>query len=111
MFKSLFSRSPDPAELDLESFVKAVRGGEATVVDVREPHEFAVGHIPGAVNQPLSSFNPDELPNARAVVLICQAGGRSRRALDQAHAAGRNDVAHYPGGMSQWRSNGGEVSV
>jgi len=111
MFKNLFSRPANPAELDIESFARAVLGAEATVVDVREPHEFAAGHIPGAVNQPLSSFDPRNLPNTHSVVLICQAGGRSRKALDQAHAAGRNDIAHYPGGMSQWRANGGDVAV
>ena len=41
--------SADPADLDLESFANAVAAGEAAVVDVREPHEFAAGHIPGAV--------------------------------------------------------------
>jgi len=110
MFKNLFSRSPDPAELDLATFSKAVQAGEAAVVDVREPHEYA-GHIPGSVNLPLSRFEPRELPNGKPVVLICQAGGRSRKALDQSHAAGRRDVKHYAGGMSQWRRQGGDVAV
>jgi rhodanese-related sulfurtransferase len=111
MFKNLFSQSPSPAELDLETFAKAVQAGEAAVVDVREPHEYAAGHIPGSVNLPLSRFEPRELPNGKPVVLICQAGGRSRKALDQSHAAGREDVKHYPGGMSQWRMQGGDVTV
>jgi rhodanese-related sulfurtransferase len=44
-------------------------------------------------------------------VLICQAGARSARALAQAHAAGVAHVRHYPGGMSGWRANGGEVEI
>ena len=111
MFKNLFSKAPKPSDVDLETFAKAVRSREATVVDVREPHEFAAGHIPEAVNCPLSRFDPRELPNGKPVVLICQAGGRSRKALDQAHAAGRDDVRHYPGGMSQWRVHGGETTT
>ena len=110
MFGSFFSRAPDPANVDLESFARAVKAGDVTVVDVREPHEFAAGHIPSAVSQPLSRFDAGKLPNGKPVVLICQAGARSRKALDQAHAAGRNDVKHFPGGMSQWRANGGDVS-
>ena len=111
MFKNLFSRATNSAELDLESFAQAVTAGEATVVDVREPHEFAAGHIPGSVNLPLSRFDPQDLPNGKPVVLICQAGGRSRNAVGQAHAAGRDDVKHCPGGMSLWRMNGGDVTA
>jgi rhodanese-related sulfurtransferase len=74
-----------------------------TVVDVREPHEFKAGHIPGSVNHPSSRFDPRYLPKAGLVVLICQSGGRSRGALARACAAGRDDVKHFVGGMSQWR--------
>jgi rhodanese-related sulfurtransferase len=42
--------------------------------------------------------------------LICQAGGRSARALHQALSIGRKDVRHYPGGMSGWRGRGGPVA-
>jgi rhodanese-related sulfurtransferase len=101
----------DPADLDLETFANAVLAGEATVVDVRETHEFAAGHIPGAVNLPLTRFDPRDLPEGRLVVLHCQSGGRSRKALNEARAAGRADVKHYPGGMAQWRMYGGDVEV
>ena len=110
MFGSLFSRAPNPSDVDLDTLARAVGAGEVTVVDVREPNEFAAGHIPGAVSLPLSRFDPKKLPNGKPVVLICQAGGRSRNALNQVHAAGRKDVKHYPGGMSQWRANGGDVA-
>ena len=111
MFGNLFSRAPDPVDVPLEVFAKAVRAGEVTVVDVREAHEYASGHIPGAVNLPLSRFDPGKLPQGKPVVLVCQAGGRSLKALTQAHAAGRDDVKHYAGGMSQWRSHGGDATV
>ena len=106
-----FFRDPDPVNVDIETLARAVDGDEAAVVDVREPYEFAAGHIPGAVSQPLSSFDPGDLPTGKPVILICQAGARSRKALDRVHAAGRSDVRHYPGGMSQWRARGGAVEV
>ncbi len=111
MFQNFVSQAPDPSDLDLETFAKAVDAGEVTVVDVREPHEFAAGHIPGSVNLPMSRFDPSNLPNGKPVVLICQSGARSRNALSRARAAGRDDVKHYAGGMSQWRMHGGDVMV
>ena len=111
MFKNFFSPVPDPADLDLEAFAKAVHAREATVVDVREPHEFAAGHIPDAVNLPMSRFDPEDLPTGKLVVLICQSGRRSRNALEQARAAGRDDLKHYAGGMSQWRMHGSDVAT
>jgi rhodanese-related sulfurtransferase len=115
MFKNLFgaSSASNSADLDLDTFARAVGAGEVTVVDVREPHEFAAGHIPGAVNLPLSRFDPRDLPPAggKTVVVHCQAGGRSRKALNRAQEAGRNDLKHYPGGMSQWRAHGRAVEA
>jgi rhodanese-related sulfurtransferase len=110
VFRTLLSRDAEPSDLSLEAFAKAVQAGGATVVDVREPHEFKAGHIPGSVNQPLSRFDPRDLPKAGLVVLICQAGSRSRNALQRAHAAGRSDVRHFAGGMSQWRTAGRTVA-
>ena len=66
MFRTLFSRAPDPAEIDLETFTNALRRGDAAVVDVREPHEFVAGHIPDAVNLPLSRFEPTSLAERQA---------------------------------------------
>jgi rhodanese-related sulfurtransferase len=110
----MFSRSgqaADPDIVDFDDFEEAVGAGAWTVVDVREPHEFAVGHIPNAINLPLSSFDPQELPLGKPLVLICQAGARSKNALNRARAIGRDDVRHYAGGMNGWRSRGGDVTL
>lgn len=109
---SLFSRgAPSPHDVPLDEFAKAVETGECVIVDVREPHEYATGRVPGAINMPLSSFDPAALPPAsgKPVVLICQAGGRSRNAMLKAHAAGRGDVRHFLGGTGGWRQAGGDI--
>ncbi|HZZ63688.1 MAG TPA: rhodanese-like domain-containing protein [Roseiarcus sp.] len=111
MVQNVFSPASDLADLDLEAFAEAVHADEVTVVDVREPHEFAAGHIPDSVNLPMSRFDPRDLPMGKPVVLICQSGRRSRNALDRTRAAGRSDVKHYAGGMSQWRMHGGDVTT
>lgn len=106
--KSLFSKGPDRT-ISFEDLSREAAAGTVAVVDVREPPEFTGGHVPGAINMPLSSFNPAKLPTDRPVVLICLAGGRSGRALGQAVAAGRTDVVHYAGGMSGWKQAGGKI--
>lgn len=81
--------------------------GKAALVDVREPGEFAGGHIEGAVNHPLAGFDPAALPNdGRRVVLYCAAGGRSATALRLCRGL-RDDVdSHLEGGIGSWiRSN------
>jgi rhodanese-related sulfurtransferase len=113
IFPRLFAK-PDPnaraRDVGHEELQQALSKGGCLVVDVREPHEFAGGHIPGAINLPLSRFRPDQIPAGKAPVLICQAGARSGAALRQAHAAGATHVRHYPGGMNGWRARGGEVA-
>jgi len=78
-------------------------------VDVREAHEFAGGHIPGAANHPLSQFDPARVPRGERVVLICQAGSRSAVAMKRMIAAGRQDAHCYPAGMAGWRARKGPV--
>lgn len=76
--------------------------GTHVLVDVREPNEYTAGHVPGAVNQPLSNFNPSALPNdGRTVVVMCRSGGRSSRAQAMATAAGVRTV-NYSGSILDW---------
>lgn len=82
------------------------------LVDVREPHEFAAGHIPGAVSFPLSTFHPAEIPegDGREVVFSCAAGVRSMQALMIAQAAGLPITAHYAGGFKDWAMAGETIA-
>ena len=92
-----------------EDLLQAHQNGACTVVDVREPQEYAGGHIPGAVNHPLSQFDPARVPRGERVVLICQFGGRSAAAMKGMIAVGRQDAQHYAAGMSGWRARKGPV--
>ena len=51
----------------------------ALLLDVRTPHEFASGHLPGAVNLPVQElpFRLKELPAGKKVVVYCRSGARS----------------------------------
>lgn len=89
----------------LNTMIKANR---ALVVDVREGDEFAAGHIPGAINMPLSTFQASKLPAAKdkTVILNCLGGKRSGQALDKCVAAKSAVNTHLTGGFGAWKSAG-----
>lgn len=95
-------------EIDSAQLAALIGSGQALVVDVREPDEFADGHVPGAINQPLSSFDPAALPHRgdRKVVLNCLGGKRSGMALDQCATAQVAIDTHLAGGFKAWADAG-----
>lgn len=78
------------------------------VVDVREDHEFASGHVPGAHSVPLSEF-VDRVGEVTAlpgeVYVICESGGRSAQVTAWLGQQGY-DVANVVGGTGAWREAG-----
>jgi rhodanese-related sulfurtransferase len=95
-------------DVDRETVKAGLADGSIVLVDVREPHEFAAGHIPGSVSMPLSRFDPEALPEGR-VVFSCASGIRSVRAAEFAQAAGRDLREHYRGGFKDWVQAGESV--
>ncbi len=81
------------------------------LVDIREPHEFAAGHVPGAVNLPLSSLTPAALPKPadKTVVIMCRSGNRSAKLAQMLPAVGRSDIVDYSGSMIDWTRRGGPI--
>ena len=102
---------PPVVDLDLDEVKQGLADGSLALVDVREPHEFAAGHIPGSLSHPLSSFDPGALPvgEGKRVVFSCAAGVRSVRAIEMAQAAGLDLREHYRGGFKEWAGMGEEV--
>lgn len=96
------------AEIDARQLDSMLRAGEALVIDVREADEFASGRIPGAINMPLSTFQPSRLPDARGkkLVLNCLGGKRSAMALDKCGAAQAAVDTHLAGGFGAWQAAG-----
>ncbi|AOY58141.1 MULTISPECIES: rhodanese-like domain-containing protein [Desulfococcus] len=76
------------------------------LVDVRQPFEYAEGHIPGASLFPLMDLHARvfDLPNDRELVFYCHSGGRSAFAADLAAEAEvtRGGVYHLDGGLMAW---------
>jgi molybdopterin/thiamine biosynthesis adenylyltransferase/rhodanese-related sulfurtransferase len=88
----------------------------ATVVDVREPEEWAAGHIPGAVHVPKSYLEsriegaaPDRSGH---VILYCASGNRSAWATrTMVDDLGYENVESMTGGFTLWKDRGYEVDV
>lgn len=83
----------------------------AWVIDVREPSEFAAGHLPGAINIPLSAIplQLEELQEAEALLLVCDTGNRSALAADWLRQQGLKKVANVEGGTVAWVRYGLEI--
>lgn len=78
---------------------------EAFILDVREPGEFAAGHIPGAVNIPLGQLRRrlEELPKDREIRVNCGVGQRSYNAVRILRQSGY-DARNLTGGYQSWKA-------
>ncbi|MGH3457407.1 rhodanese-like domain-containing protein [Aeromicrobium sp.] len=83
--------------------VTTTTSAEWVVLDVREPQEWAGGHIEGALHIPLGDLPAriDELDPQSRTVVVCHAGGRSSRATVWLYQQG-HDVVNLAGGMEAW---------
>lgn len=91
---------------ELESLRKGIE--RPSLIDVREPDEFATGAISGACNVPLgrlsaalSGFVPGE-----HLVFVCRSGQRSLKAATFARSVGFVRAQSLEGGMEEWNNHG-----
>mgnify|MGYP003334294578 CR=1 FL=1 len=98
--------STDVPRLSPQQLAEQLASHQVQVVDVREPMEFASGHIAGSINVPLSRLGQADLPSG-PIVLVCQSGNRSgqglRQLLERGHPHSVNDLA---GGLPHWQQAG-----
>lgn len=96
-------------EVGVDELAEAMSGG-ARVVDVREPHEYTDGHVPGAVLIPLASVGArvDEFRGDGTLYVICRSGARSRRACEVLEASGITGI-NVAGGTLAWIESGRDV--
>lgn len=101
--------------------LQTLQTGGIPVIDVREPEEFAAGHIPGSVNiprgvlefqvdgHPALNFRTDpQLSHRRQpVILYCRTGGRSALAAEALKQLGFDRPLSLAGGYTHWLDTGG----
>ena len=105
--------------------LRALQADGVPVIDVREPGEFAEGHIPGAVNIPrgVLEFQVDGHPAVNCardehlahrrtpVVLYCRTGGRSALSAEALKRLGFDQPLSLAGGWLRWVEDGGATET
>jgi hydroxyacylglutathione hydrolase len=103
---AMLTKTSEVAEVDVTGL--ASRGPDATVLDVREPEEYAHGHVPGATNLPQAELATRlaEVPREQPVFVICQGGMRSLRSAQFLRQMEIVRVTNVHGGTEAWRTAG-----
>ncbi|MBC3881824.1 rhodanese-like domain-containing protein [Undibacterium sp. LX40W] len=105
MLPSLQRRGARVSQLQATQYMNQ---GKTLVLDVRNPDEFASGHLPGAKNIPI-----DELTNrlgeiekskSHVVITVCQSGVRSGTAVSILNKAGFEQAFSLDGGVAEWKA-------
>ncbi len=88
------------------------RGEQLVLLDVREPNEWNLGRLPGAVHIPRGIMETSveaRVPRGAQVVIYCASGNRSALAADTLAQMGYQHVSSMSGGFRDWVGTGGPV--
>ncbi len=80
-------------------------GEKPLIIDVREPWEYAEGHIPGSVLKPLGQIRTwtQELNKSDEIIVICRTASRSGVAAQFMTSMGFTNVKNFSGGIITWK--------
>ncbi|HMQ34200.1 MAG TPA: rhodanese-like domain-containing protein [Chloroflexaceae bacterium] len=97
----------------VEGLTELMASGDPLIVDVREPAEYAEGHIPGSVNIPIRTLaqNLDKIPTDRPVVLTCASGLRASFATTALQLLGYTNARDFFPSFKGWTAANLEVST
>ena len=100
------------SEAYLEQFESGEQG-EYQLIDVREVDEYAVAHIPGTINIPMSEFlaRIDEISEDSPVLLVCRTGLRSSQAAMFMASMGYDELYNLEDGTKGWMEKGFAVDA
>lgn len=96
-------------EIDPRTLKSWLDRDEACVIDVREPHEYHLAHIPGSTLIPLATLSAETLPNhgGKKLVIHCHYGKRGTTACQRLLTIDPNsEIYHLEGGLSAWINAG-----
>lgn len=112
--RSYFAKRDDLEPVSRETLLDRLREGQVTVLDVRPPDEFAVGHLPGALNVPIETLEQrlQELDPDQEIVAYCRGAYcvLSFEAVAALRERGFN-VRRLEDGFPEWRAAGLPVEI
>ncbi len=90
-------------EVDAAEARRLIEDG-AQLIDVREPWEWAISHIPGATMIPMGEIGSrtSEIDPRRTAIIHCAVGARSARVVQDLQRAGYTKVLNLAGGIVEW---------
>lgn len=101
---SVFQSIPSMSVREARTFLQDKKAGEYNLVDVRQPMEYAQGHIPGARLIPLGELpsRVGEIDLSKPTIVYCRSGNRSAAGTSILLGAGLKTVFNMVGGMNAW---------
>ena len=100
-------RGANSGSLTAQGAVQLINRERAVVVDVREPEEFAAGHVTGAKNVPLDQLEEKLAAAVKnktvPLLLVCATGARAQRAVATAKKLGYEQAQAVAGGLKAWK--------
>jgi rhodanese-related sulfurtransferase len=95
--------------------VAKINEGNLVIIDVREPHEFILGHIEAAINVPLAKIKDQlktlEKHKNKEILVVCQSGTRAVPACNTLINAGFEKIFNLEGGMQAWEDHKFPVKI
>ena len=94
--------------IDVSEAKEMIDNGDVQVIDSREMHEHAEGHVPGSLNisHMATLARADDLASDKPILFICKSGQRSAVAAEFAASLGRSDLYNVEGGHDDWAAAG-----
>ena len=99
-------------EIDAANAIMQHQDADTVFLDVREPNEWNLGHVPGAIHIPRGQLegNVESLIGRdKNLVVYCAGGSRSALAADTLQQLGYNRVTSLKGGFRGWAEGGGDI--
>ena len=103
------SSAATATNLEAAGFAQKITESGVVILDVRNPGEFMVGHIQGALNIDVegSTFDSEiaKLDKSATYAVYCHSGRRSGIAVEAMHHAGFNNLFNLTNGIADWQAN------
>jgi rhodanese-related sulfurtransferase/rubrerythrin len=101
---SLFRTTPSWTVDEVRAYMEQQKPEDYTLLDVRQPEEYAEGHLPGSTLIPVGELHQrmDEIDRTKPVIVYCRSGMRAANGTGVLLNAGLDDVRNMAGGILAW---------